>query len=397
MIAEGKKGAERLFCRAIPLASKFSKNKKMFGFGQSTYLGIDFGTSSIKAIELREKGGIIELVNFAQVDLTGIQGKGVGPGENYDAVLVQYLKALLQRMNPGTTEAYLAMPAFIGLISLVDFPEMEENELQEAVQYEAKRFIPASMEDIALSWDIIGTSVSSTDGSVRQEVLVVAALKDEVMRYQKYAEKSGLEMKFLELETFSLARAAAGNQQELSLLIDIGSRATNLLLMEQGIVRVSRNLNIGGQDLTRTLMETLDITLERAEVLKRSGKDFLNEPEAKIIFSALEIIIEEGSRMIASHAEKYPEHICREIILSGGSAALTGLSQYFEKAFGRPTRKANPWGRIQYDAKYKQDIEELGTSFSVAIGLALAGIDGTQKVVTPKKKSSLVTMLNKKI
>jgi type IV pilus assembly protein PilM len=368
----------------------------MFGFTHPTYLGIDFGTASIKAIELREKKGVIELVNFAEVSLANLQRDGAGVGENYDELLVQYLKALLQRMNPEATGAYIAMPAFIGLISLVDFPEMAEGELEEAVQYEAKRFIPASLEDIALSWDIIGT-VQAADGSMRQEVLVVAALKNEVLRYRDYTEKSGLEMKFLELETFSLARAAVGAQQELVLLIDIGSRATNLLLVQNGLVRVSRNLNVGGKDLTHTLTDTLDITLERAEVLKRSSKDFLNEPEAKIIFPALELIIEEGNRLIAGHSEQYPERVCKEVILSGGSAALSGITTYFEKAFSRPTRKANPWGRISYDPKYRQDIEGLGTSFSVAIGLALAGIDGTEVVAHHKKRASFKELLHKKI
>lgn len=381
--------------RGFPLTSK-NNNKNMFGFSHPTYLGIDFGTASIKAVELREKSGIIELVNFAQVSLAQLQTGASSVGENYDEMLVQYLKALLQRMNPETEGAYLAMPAFIGLISLVNFPEMEEDELQEAVQYEAKRFIPAALEDIALSWDIVGTT-QSQDGRVHQEVLVVAALKNEVLRYRKYAEQSGLEMKFLELETFSLARAAVGTQQELVLLIDMGSRATNLLLVENGLVRVSRNLNVGGKDLTHTLTETLDITLERAEVLKKSSKDFLNEPEAKIVFPALELIIEEGNRMIATHNEQYPDHVCREIVVSGGSAHLTGLVRYFEKAFSRSARKANPWGRIQYDAKYKQDIEDLGASFAVAIGLALAGIDGTEVQAHHKKRTSLRELLNKKM
>jgi type IV pilus assembly protein PilM len=372
------------------------KNKYMFGFSHPTFLGIDFGTASIKAIELREKGGVVELVNFAQVSLENLRKRELAEGESYDGFFVQYLKALLHKMNPETNGAYLAIPAFIGLISLVDFPEMTDEELQEAVQYEAKRFIPAKLEDIALSWDIVGTS-QAQDGSVRQEVLVVAALKQEVLRYQGYAQKSDLEMKFLELETFSLARAAVGEQQELVLLIDMGARATNLLLVEKGIVRVSRNLNVGGKDLTRTLTETLDITEERAEVLKKSGKDFLNEPEAKIVFPALEVIIEEGNRMIATHSEKYPDRVCREIILSGGSAALTGLTQHFEKTFSRPVRKANPWGRIQYDPKHKQDIEELSTAFSVAIGLALAGIDGIRDYPHAKKKRSLKGLLSKKI
>lgn len=381
--------------RVVFSANK-NNNKKMFGFSHPTYLGIDFGTASIKAVELREKGGVVELVNFAQVSLAQLQNQAAAPGGSYDEALVQYLKALLQRMNPEADGAYVAMPAFIGLISLVSFPIMEESELQEAVQYEAKRFIPAALEDIALSWDIIGTT-EAKDGTMHQEVLVVAALKNEVLRYRGYIETSGLEMQFLELETFSLARAAVGTQQQLTLLIDIGSRATNLLLVENGLVRVSRNLNVGGKDLTHTLTETLDITMDRAEILKKSSKDFLNEPEAKIVFPTLDLIIEEGNRIITSHNEQYPDRVCQEVVISGGSASLTGLVRYLEKAFSRPVRQANPWGRIQYDVKYKNDIEELGASFSVAIGLALAGIDGTEIQDHQKKKLSLKELLNKKI
>jgi type IV pilus assembly protein PilM len=373
------------------------KNKKMFGFSHPTYLGIDFGTASIKAIELKEKNGTVELVNFGQVNLTNIERNGVGPGENYDDIVVSYLKALLSRMNPLTDRAYVAMPAFIGLISLVDFPEMEDKELEEAVQFEAKRFIPAKLDDIALSWDIIGSRPTSDGAGVRQEVLVVAALKNEVERYKNYIEKAGLKMEFLELETFSLARAVVGSQKDLVLLIDIGARATNLLLIENGFVRVSRNLDVGGKELTRTLSETLDITPERAEVLKKSNKDFLNEPEAKIIFPTIEMTIEEGRRMIVAHQERYPELECREIVLSGGSASLTGLPLYLEKSLGKSVRKGNPWGRIVFDPKYKDDIEELGTSFSVAIGLAFSGFDSKETPSTGhKKKSSLKELLNKK-
>ncbi len=371
----------------------------MFGFSRPTYLGIDFGTASIKAIELKEKGGSIELVNFGQVSLANLERSGAAPGESYGDILVTYLKALLSRMNPETDVAYVAMPAFIGLISLVDFPEMEDRELEEAVQFEAKRFIPASLDDIALSWDVIRNTAKPDGSGMRQEVLVVAALKNEVDHYRQYVEKAGLKMEFLELETFSLARAVVGVQKDLVLLIDIGARSTNLMLVENGLVRVSRNLDVGGKDLTRTLTETLDITAERAEVLKKSNKDFLNEPEARIIFPPLEGIIDEGKRMIAGHQERYPEFTCREVVLSGGSAALTGLTVYLEKAFGRPVRKGNPWGRIQYDPKYKDDIEELGTSFSVAIGLALSGIDSVEATSQThyKKPSALKEFFSKKL
>ncbi|MEI9966223.1 MAG: pilus assembly protein PilM [Candidatus Moraniibacteriota bacterium] len=126
------------------------------------------------------------------------------------------------------------------------------------------------------------------------EVLAVAALKKEVLRYQQYIEAVHLKLDFLELETFSMVRSLIGQESGLVLLIDIGSRATNLVLAEEGIVKVSRNVDTGGKDLTRTIMESQSIAQDRAEALKKSTKDFLNSPESATIFPSLNTIFGEA-------------------------------------------------------------------------------------------------------
>ncbi|MEK7550143.1 MAG: pilus assembly protein PilM, partial [Patescibacteria group bacterium] len=237
----------------------------MLGLTKPYFLGVDFGTSSIKAVELTLKQGKPYLSNFGQVDLTALEkGELFSQNSSYDQELVLYLRALLSRLKPKSGSASVAMPAFIGLISLIEFPEMEEKELEEAIQFEAHKYIPSPLQDIALSWDVVGIQPAVPGNSARMEVLLVAALKKEVERYRGYVEAVDLKMDFLELETFSLVRSTLGDEPGLRMVIDIGSRATNLVLVESGVVRVSRNLDTGGKDLTRTLMEGLDITQERA-------------------------------------------------------------------------------------------------------------------------------------
>ena len=107
----------------------------MFGFKKPHYLGIDFGTSSIKAVELTVVDGKPTLVNYATADLSALErGMLSSAGRSYDDEVMLYLKALLSRMKPKASEAHLAMPAFIGLISLIEFPEMKDDELKEAVK-----------------------------------------------------------------------------------------------------------------------------------------------------------------------------------------------------------------------------------------------------------------------
>lgn len=350
----------------------------MFGFNKPTFLGIDFGTSSLKAVELFVDEGKVHLKNYAEIDLATIERGMDDTQGSYDARVTTYLRALLGRLRPTTKEMYVAMPAFIGLVALVEFPKMSEKELQDAIQFEAHKYIPSPLEEVALSWEIVGETAAPTAGSQslgpsRVEVLLVAALNKEVERYESYVKAVEYEMRLLELETFSLVRSVVNSDPGVFLVADIGSRATNLVLVQNGLVKVSRNLDVGGRDITRTLKEGLNIAEDRAEALKKSGKDYLNAPEVKLIFPALEVIGAEMERIVAMHQAKHPEQPIDGIILSGGTAGLTGLTKYYNALLNLPVTVGNPWERVVYPSELQESIDRMGTSFSVALGLALQG------------------------
>lgn len=375
---------------SLEILKKTKRKNMSFGIKKPYFLGIDFGTSLVKAVELTLEEGKPKLVTYGEVDLARLE-KGIVTGQNsFDDELVLYLRALMDRLQSKGEGVYAAMPAFTGLISLIELPEMSEDDLKEAIQFEAHKYIPSSLDDVALSWEKVGSYQPEEGGPAKMEILLVAALNKEVVRYRKYIERAGLQMNFLELETFSMIRSTIGHDPGLFLVIDIGSRATNLVLVDDGLVKVSRNLDAGGKDITRTLTDGLGITAERADVLKKSDKDFLNQAESKLVFPALEMIANEGKRMLSMYQTKYPERTCEGVVLSGGTAQLTGLTTYYERLFGLPVRVGDPWKRISVPASAEEDVKRLGTSFSVALGLALAGIDE----MTEKSKESFVKSLS---
>lgn len=369
------------------------------GLRKPYFLGVDFGTASIKVVELTLEDGKPRLANYGQADLMKLEKDRVsGVGSGSEDVIV-YLRALLAQLHPKTQSAYVAMPAFIGLVSLIELPEMDEADLGDAIKFEAHKYIPSPLEEVALSYEVVGMR-QEADGSQKMEVLLVAALNKEVDRYKQCITDAHLKLEFLELETFSLARSLVQKQQGLYLVADIGSRATNLILVDDGLVKVSRNLDAGGKDVTRTLHESLNIAAERAEALKRSDKDFLNIPESAMVFPTLEMIASESRRMLDAYLAKYPDKKCEEMILSGGTAHMTGLPDYYKRILGLSVRVGDPWQGVQYDAEQAEEIRQLGTSFSVALGLALAGIEALTKKdtpLTPKKAFSLKELLNKKL
>ncbi|MFZ2187599.1 MAG: type IV pilus assembly protein PilM [Candidatus Moraniibacteriota bacterium] len=362
----------------------------VFGFGKPHFLGIDFGTSSIKAVELSIEDNRPVLINYGRVILEDVKRrKELEAGGSHDDEIVLYLRELLKSMKPKSDSAYVSMPAFTGLISLVEFPLMEESELQDAARFEAHKYIPSSLDEIALSWEVVNVHDTPGDGQ-KMEVLLVAALNKEVARYEKLVTDGGLALNFLELETFSLARSLVGDERGLFLIIDIGSRATNLILIDDGAVRVSRNMDDGGTDITRVLAESLGITRERAKLLKKSGKDFLSSPESALSFPSLQAIAGEAGRMLASYQVRHPGVQCKSVLLSGGVAQFTGLTAYYSNILKVPVTIGDPWKNVQHDPMLTPTIGELGTSFSVAVGLALCGTD-----MTLKKKQALTKKTKK--
>ncbi|MDD2766594.1 MAG: type IV pilus assembly protein PilM [Candidatus Moranbacteria bacterium] len=372
-----------------------------FGFGTPHFLGIDFGTGSIKAVELSLKNNQPVLVNYGQVYVN--QSVGDDPAVSYEQQTIDYLKTLQQNMKPESVSAYMAMPAFSGLIFFVELPLMEESELKEAVRFEARKYIPSSLDEIALSWKVIGV-VDTPDKGKQMEVLLVSALNKEIARYERYAIETGLKIDTLELETFSLTRSIVGNEKGVFLIIDIGSRATNLILVDNGIVKISRNLDTGGRDVTHVIQESLGVTNERAESLKKSGKNFFTSQGTSLSFLSLQSIGNEALRMLESYQVKHPETKCEKVFLSGGTAHFAGIVDYYTELLHLPVVMGNPWQRIQYDSALETQIQELGTSFSVAVGLALAGVDAlsaekenTENPLMTKKKFSFKDIFTKKL
>lgn len=377
----------------------FPKQKNDMGmFSKERFLGVDFGTESIKAMELELRNGRPFLTNYGEATLFHPHDSTRSFREDITA----RLHALLAKMHPETKEMCISMPSFLGLISLIDFPEMTDSELEEAVRFEARKYIPSPLEEVSLSWealkakesvetgkekgsaDVPGKEIHPADAgkegvdakkekAQRTEVVLVAALNKDVQQYETYVSAVGYDMKLLELETFSIPRAVVGNDPGTFLVIDIGARAANLILVEDGYVKKSRSIDTGGRDITRSLAESLNISPDRADALKKSGKDFLNAKDVAVIFPAIETIVNEAGRMIDSWKLKRPDGKIDNIVLSGGTGRLTGLTQYLSRKLGIPATLSDPWRSISYPPALQPKIESIGASFSTAIGLALYG------------------------
>jgi type IV pilus assembly protein PilM len=359
----------------------------MFGFGKNTFLGIDIGTSSIKIVELKVDGNKPVLSNYGWVYLEDL----VKEKEAVE-LWAKYISRIVKEGKFKGRDAYVSVSSAGSLITLIEFPDMGKEELDQAIRFEAHKYVPVPLEEVVLSWDVVGVvnaepkqrDLSKNECLVKKDqpvfaqkkiqVLLVAAPKNKIEKYEKLINESGLELKSIEIENFSMVRSLIGNDPGSFVVLDIGARVCNVILVEKGVIKVNRNIYSGGLDITRVIGKGMNIEEKRAERLKTSGENFLSG-EAKMLFPSLENVVGEVKRVLDVYYRNNGNKKVDSLILSGGTAGLKGITEYFQNALNIKTIIGNPLGRIAYPKELEPKINQLKARLSVAVGLALKGVE----------------------
>ena len=356
----------------------------LFGGDKNRFVGIDIGTSGIKMVELSHnpKSKEASLENYVLVGFRENLPQKERERRITKQEVVTLLRAALKEGRIKTRNASFSVPAFSSFISFVTMPRISNNDIRKALMTEAQKFIPVSLEEVVLGWEVIDDPVEKEIANIRDQnkmkVLLLAVPKDIVSRYREIASASGLKLKNLEVEAFPLLRVLAPEEKETFLILDIGSRVCNILIGSNGSLRGARNIGVGGDDLTEVLSRSIDITYDRAEELKRN-EGILNRQVSELLTPVLGNIIDELKRVMSVFKNRNPNKEIQEIILSGGSASLKGMSELFVNRLGIRTVVGDPWKKLRVNEDIKPILSSKGASFSIAIGLALKREEENEK------------------
>lgn len=348
-------------------------------------LGIDIGTSSIKVVQLRKKEDKFELETYGELFSIGYLERAdesfqTTSFRKTETVTRELLRILLKESEVDTKQAVMSIPIFSSFVSVIEMPEMGEKELARAVQFEARRYVPIPLVEVALDWKIIESGMIKDENSSKtfrgKRIILIAVPKEVVSKYIRIAEILGLRILALELESFSLGRSLMMGDVSSACVLDVGARATSFTIVDKGAVQMSHSLDIAGAEITKTLASGLKIASKRAEELKITyGLNHKEEKEKRremqeLLNVPVDKIINEIERMINSYQSGTKRKI-EKLILNGGSAQLAGLEKYIEEKINIKTIVANPWSRIIYPSSLEQRLKEIGPQFSVAIGAAM--------------------------
>ena len=348
----------------------------IFGGSENHLIGIDIGTSGIKLVELEHhaKNQEVNLKNYVFVGFRENLPQKERERRITKEEVASLLKAALKEGKIKTRNSSFSIPSFSSFISFVTMPRVKDEDIRKALTIEAQKFIPVSLDEVVLGWEVIDEPDSREIANIRDQnkmkVLLLAVPRDIVSRYKEIAEASGLKLRNLEVEAFPLLRSLTTNYQKNFVILDIGARVCNILVVSNGSLRGARNIGVGGDDLTETLARSIDITYDRAEELKRN-EGLLNRQVAELLDPILGNIIDELKRVFNLYKSKNPNKEIEEVIISGGSAAMKGIAELFSNKLHVTTSIGDPWKKLTIPDDVKSVVAGKGASFSISIGLAL--------------------------
>ncbi len=339
------------------------------------FIGLDIGSRSIKAVQLTGPASKKKLVAYAAAPLKNSSQPLDSREKSFDVDdLREPLKNLLSTGGFTSRNAVASLPESKIFTRVIDMPKMSKKELDTAIRFEAEQYIPVPLDDVTMDWDFIP---DYTDEDGKTGVLLVAAPKSLIANVVDLLKKSRVEAVAIESETTSIVRSVVGADPNLptTIVISVGAATTDLTIVKNGVIRFTRSIGTGGDALTRAISQNLNLNYEQAEEYKRSyglDKSQADGEIAKVLTPVFKVILNDVRRALSFYKSRNPRDEVKRVVLVGGSASLPGATAFLAEALGIEIQLGDPWQGIQIPENFnRQELEEKGPAFSVAVGLAL--------------------------
>ena len=335
---------------------------------RKSIVGLDIGTSCIKAVELtREKYDRV-ITGYAQIDV---------PNE---AARQDAIAELMRAAKFRSKRVATAVSGKNVIFRYISMAEMSDDKLLQAVRMEADKYIPFDVSEVELDAQKIGAGVDAA-GKPDMKVLLIAAKKSIVADHARILTELGLQPISVGVDGFAFGNAwELGDQVNPGIqdpgrtvsLIDIGATKSSINILRDNISCFAREVPMGGQDLTNAIARRLGVEPAQAEAMKRDPGEQLS-----IVQEATSQVLEDLGNEINLSFDFFENQFdgeVQEVWLTGGSALLPFLEESFEKIFEKRTKTWNPIEGLKVKSD-NVDVEALNTlapQLAVALGLAAA-------------------------
>ena len=343
-------------------------------------IGLDIGTSGVRAAELSFGKGKVTLEKFGQVALP--EG-AVRDGEVIDPDAVAHgIKQLWSHTKFSSKKVVIGVANQKVIVRQVDLPWMPADELKKSLAFHVQDFVPMPVEQAVLDFHPLEELGEGGERVLRG--LLVAASRDMVHSSLQAVKLAGLSALMVDLTPFAVVRSLSdadhlGMGSQVEALVDVGARVTNIVLHQGGVPRFVRILLMGGQDITDAIAERMGVPQAQAEAMKQQlgiglpveGMD--NQAAARVVEAVGSAFVDEIRGSLDYYLASSGSAPISRLVLTGGGARLTGLVQRLEVTTRVPVQVGTPIhsldvGRTGLTPEQITFVEPLA---AVPVGLAL--------------------------
>lgn len=336
-------------------------------------VGLDLGGQSVKAVEITLDGSEPVITGFSRAEIPA-------GGDRSEAIAQVFQKGRFKTKHVVTSVSGQSV-----VVRYITMMQMSDSELRQAIRFESDKYLPFDTDEVVLDCQRLRRSppVTSDAGTGRDDQMsvVLAACRTSAVEEQvREISRHGLIPVAIDVDLFALSNAwelcglaDAGideSDERAIALVDIGSNGTSINVLCNNETCFSREIGIGGADMTQATARRLGVDNVEAERIKREPEGREGEI-SRAITSVLEDLVSEISLSL-DYVENREGLRVEEVLLTGGGSMAPGTVSFIEQATGRTARTWNPLEGLRVAAE-RVDIEELeacAPSLAVAIGLA---------------------------
>ncbi len=343
-------------------------------------LGIDIGTAAIKVVEISRWGGGRTLENYGEIKSMALYKEDASfrTYERGGYLLSEYfvskaIRAVLDEARINTKAAIFSIPDFSTFCTSFEIPPMTEKEIPQAVYYNASQYIPLPLNETTLDWKLIGGTPGDKKSMLK--IFLVAIPNQIVQWYQRVAQMAGLELYAIEAEALGITRSLVKEKKETICLLDIGAQSTTINIIEKARLKKSYSFSFSGAQLTGAVSSAMGLDYAQAENLKNNqGLVAQDENISKTLYLLIDPLLVEVKKVLNDYVQREQKDISA-IYLTGGTANLYGLKEYFTEMMGKPVQVPNCFADLLYPPILDDGLKKMAPSFSVAVGAALGGLE----------------------
>ena len=339
-------------------------------------VGLDIGSSSVKAIELKPagKGYRVSAIGVESVPPDSIvDGAIIDGGAVADAV-----RRLFANKKFKAKDVVASLSGNSVIVKKITLPSMTEAELGESIYWEAEQYIPFDIQDVNLDYEILDPGTGQ-DAQGSMEVLLVAAKKDKIADYTNVISQAGKTPVIVDVDVFALQNAFEANYgfdpNAVVAILNAGASAININILSGGQSVFTRDVSMGGNAFTEAVQKELNLPYDSAEQLKKGQDvDGATYEDARAVLRAMtdNVLLEVEKTFDFFKATASSDRIDR-IMLSGGASRVEGFAESLRERFATEVEPFDPFRQVACDPKKVgiDNLDDYGSVAAVAMGLAL--------------------------